>query len=809
MSLFQDLRFGLRMTRKNPGFTAVAVAALALGIGANNTVFTLVNTILFKSLPFKDGHEIVSLSSIRTDKGGERSGVSYPDFQDWRALATSFQGMAAFSLGTMNVSDQNGVPERFSGAWLTASAFTVIGQSPILGRDFLPEEDRPGAQTVVLLGYGMWQDRYGGRPEILGKTIRVNSVPATVIGIMPQGMKFPFDAELWMPLLRTKEREARNYRDLQVFGRLAKGVTTARASSELKEIAGRLAKEYPKTNAGTGACAMSFNERYNEGRMAMVLWIMMGAVGFVLLIACVNVANLLLARAAYRSREISVRSAVGASRGRILRQLLIESLVLSLLGGVFGLLISVEGVGWFKRALVMANIEGMPYWLDFSMDWKVFGYLSAACVATSVLFGLVPALRAAGMNIVEGLKESGEAAGHGSRPRRMASSLVVAQLTLTLILVAGATMMIRDFMLTLKTSVGIRPENVLTMRLGLPEPKYITAADRVAFHEELLEKLQALAGVESVALTSNLPVDGAWTGRLQLEGQTVEEMEKLPLVPAVSVTPGYFRTLGTMILGGRPFDVRDGTAGKEVAIVNERFAARYWPGQDPLGKRIRLLSGTESPWLQVVGVVPQINREIEKDADFEGIAYVPLRQTPVRFVSIAARTFVPPTSIVQDVRRVVQAVDPDIPLYRIRTMQEHLSRQLWPYRVFGSLFAAFAVISLLLSAIGIYGVIAYSVSERTHEIGLRMALGADAGSVLRLILRQGTKQLLAGLVLGVIGAVVVDRTLEKLLIHTSASDPAVNMAGSLLLCVTALFACLIPAWRASRLDPLMALRFRK
>lgn len=809
MSLFQDLRFALRITRKNPGFTAVAVAALALGIGANNTVFTLVNTILFKSLPFKDGHEIVSLGCIRTDMGGSRSAVSYRDFEDWRAQTKSYQGMAAFSTGTMNVSDELGVPERYSGAWLTANAFTVIGQSPVMGRDFQPAEDQPGAQAVVLIGYGMWQDRYGGRPEILGKTIRVNAVPATVVGIMPQGMKFPFSAEIWMPLLRTKEREERNYRDLAVFGRLAKGIPPAWARNELKEIAGQLAKGYAQTNAAISADVMSFNERYNSGRMTMVLWIMMGAVGFVLLIACVNVANLLLARAAYRSREISIRSAVGASRGRILRQLLVESLVLSLLGGGFGLLLSVEGVGWFKRALVMANIEGMPYWLDFSMDWKVFGYLSAVCLVTSVLFGLVPALRAAGMNIVGSLKESSESAGHGPKSRRMTSSLVVAQLTLTLILVAGAGMMIRDFMLTQKTSVGISPENVLTMRLGPPEQKYKTPGNLAAFHDKLLQRLQALPGVESVALTSNLPVDGAWMGRLQLEGQTVDEKEKLPQLAGVAVTPGYFKTLGADILRGRPFNDWDGKAGMEVAIVNEHFASRYWPGQDPLGKRFRLLTGSEGPWLQVVGVVPQINRDLEKDSDFEGIAYVPLRQTSTRFVSIAARTLVSPASLVQAVRHEVQELDPDIPLYRVRTMQEHLSQMLWPYRVFGPLFTAFAVISLQLSAVGIYGVIAYSVSERTHEIGLRMALGADAGSVLRLILRQGIKQLAAGLGLGVLGAVAVDRTLEKLLIHTSAADPAVNMGGSFLLCAVAFSACMIPAWRASRLDPLSALRFRK
>jgi putative ABC transport system permease protein len=808
MTLLQDVRFALRLMRKNPGFTAVAVIALALGIGANNTVFTLVNTILLKSLPFRDGHEIVSLGCNDFAKGTENMAVSYLDFKDWSARSRSFQGVAAFSIGTMNLSNEGAVPERLSGAWLSADAFKVIGLSPVLGRDFLPAEDRPGASSVVLLGYGVWQNRFGGEPGILGKTIRVNSIPATVIGIMPRGMKFPFDAELWMPLLQTKDRESRNFRDLQVFARLGNGVSIAQAGSELNGIARQLAQGYPKTNAGIGAQVMSFNERYNGGRMKMVLWIMLGAVGFVLLIACVNVANLLLSRAAHRSREISIRSALGAGRLRIIRQLLIESVLLSLLGAAGGLLISIAGVRWFRMSLSLANVEGMPYWLDFSMDWRVFGYLLAVCIATSVIFGLVPALKAARVNLVEALKEGGQSGGESSKPRRLASSLVVAQLTLTLVLLSGAGMMIQDFLGSQRIHVGLNPQNLLTMRLGLPEQKYPTPESRVAFHEGLAQRLRAIPGIQSIAITSNLPIDGSLTGMLQFEGQAVDDREKLPRIPLIPVSPAYFETLGAPLSRGRAFHAHDGMPGAEVVIVNERFVAQYWPGEDPLGKRIHISSEPNAPWVTVIGVIPQINREIESQANTESIVYVPYRQLPVRFVSLVARTLVPPSSLAQVLRREVQALDPDLPVYRVRTMEEHLSQQLWPYRVFGALFGAFAAISLLLSATGIYGVTAYAVSRRTQEIGLRMALGADGRNVLWLVLKRGLQQLAIGVVLGLLGAWTVGRVLEKLLVETSAADPAVNGTASFVLCGIALAACVIPAWKAARLDPLSALRIR-
>jgi putative ABC transport system permease protein len=637
MSYFQDLRYALRIMRKNPGFASVAVMALALGIGANTTVFTITNAILWKNLPFKDPHQIVYLGCRNLARGLEDLPVSYPDFEDWRAGARSFQGLEAFSTGTMNVSDESGVPERMNGNWVTGGAFRLIGQSALLGRDFLPGEDRRGAQPVAILGYGMWQTRYGGDRGVLGKTIRVNAVPATVVGIMPQGMQFPYNAELWMPLIPSAEQESREVRGFNVFGRLLPGVSMAQARTEMNGIGRRLEQAYPKTNEGVGTEVMSFNERYNgHWRMRLVLLILMAAVGFVLLIACVNVANLLLSRSACRAREISIRTAVGAGRRRIVRQLLIESILLCCAGGGIGLLLSVVGVRFFEMSL--ANVEGVPYWIDFSIDVKVVWYLGAICFATAILFGLAPALRASRVNLVDTLKDGGYATSGGPRSRRLTSSLVVTQLALTVVLLFGAGLMMRDFLKVQQMGVGINPGNMLTMRLGLPEDKYKSPDDRIAFHDRLAQRLRTVAGIQSTAITSHLPINYALRSRLEIEGQAVADKEKLPMVSYLVVSPGYFETMGVSLLRGRDFGANDGAAGAEAAIVNDLFAARFLRGEDPVGKRIRLGSKPDMPWLTVVGVSPHIWQSYDNRAETDSVVYVPYRQEAVWIASIVTRS---------------------------------------------------------------------------------------------------------------------------------------------------------------------------
>lgn len=805
MSYFQDVRYALRIMGKNPGFASAAVVALALGIGANTTVFTITNAILWKNLPFKDPQQIAYLGCSNPAKGLERLSVSYPDFEDWRREAKSFQGLEAFSTGTMNVSDGSGVPERMNGNWVTAGAFRLIGQSTLLGRDFLAGEDRRGAQPVVILGYGIWQTRYGGDRGILGRTIRVNTVPATVVGVMPQGMRFPYNAALWMPLIPSAEQESREVRGITVFGRLLPGLSMAQARTEMDGIGRRLEQAYPKTNEGIAVEVMSFNERYNgHWRMRLVLLILMAAVGFVLLIACVNVANLLLSRAACRAKEISIRTAIGAGRGRIVRQLLIESTLLCLAGGGVSLLLAVAGVRSFEMSL--AGVEGMPYWIDFSLDLRVLAYVGTVCVLTTVLFGLAPALKALQVNLVDTLKDGGYGTTGGPHSRRLTSSLVVTQLALTAVLLFGAGLMMRDFLRVQQMGVGIRPASMLTMRLGLPEEKYDSPADRIAFHDRLAQRFRAVAGIQSTAITSHLPWNGSVRGRLEIEGQAVADPEKLPMVSYLVVSPGYFETMGVSLVRGRDFGSNDGAAGAEAVIVNERFAARHLPGGDPVGRRIRLGSKPEMPWLTVVGVSPHIWQSPDDKAETESVIYVPYRQEAVRFASIVARSLLPPSALAQTLRSEVQTLDPDLPLYFVKTMEDHLSQNLWPYRVFGGLFMVFGGIALILSAVGIYAVTAYSVARRTHEIGIRVSIGAGPRDVLWLVLRQGLRQLLLGLVLGLLGAMAVGRAVAALLLETTGTDPLTMMSISLLLIVIALLACVIPARRANRLDPLAALR---
>lgn len=805
MGYLQDLRYALRITGKNPGFASAAVVALALGIGANTTVFTITNAILWKSLPFENPRQIVYLGCSNPAKGLENLSVSYPDFHDWRQEAHSFQGLEGFSTGTMNVSDGSGVPERMNGNWVTAGAFRLIGQSPLLGRDFLKEEDRRGAQPVAILGYGMWQTRYGGDRGILGRTIRVNSIPATVVGIMPQGMQFPYNAQLWMPLIPSAEQESREVRSISAFGRLLPGVSIAQARTEMNGIGRRLEQAYPKTNEGIAVEVMSFNERYNgHWRMKLVLLVLMGAVGFVLLIACVNVANLLLSRTACRAREISIRTAMGAGRGRIVRQLLIESVLLCLAGGGIGFLLSVAGVRLFEMSL--STVEGVPYWIDFSLDLKVLGYLGAVCVATTVIFGLAPALKASRVNLVDTLKEGAYGTTGGPHSRRLTSSLVVAQLALTAVLLFGAGLMMRDFLRVQQMGVGIKPANILTMRLGLPEEKYDSPADRIAFHDRLTQRLRAVADIQSTAITSHLPWTGSMRSRLEIEGQAVADPEKLPRVSYLVVSPGYFETMGVSLVRGRDFGANDGAAGAEAVIVNEHFAARYLPGRDPVARRIRLGSKPETPWVTVVGVSPHIWQSADDRAETESVVYVPYRQDAVRFATIVARSPIPPSALAQILRGEVQALDPDLPLYYVKTMGDHLSQNLWPYRVFGGLFLVFGGIALILSAVGIYAVTAYAVSRRTHEIGIRVSVGANPRDVLWLVLRQGLRQLLLGLALGLLGAMAVGRAVAALLLETTGTDLPTTISISLLLIVIAFLACLIPARRANRLDPLAALR---
>ena len=815
MTLWQDLRFAVRILLKDRWFTTVAAAALALGIGVNATVFTFVNAVLIRGLPFKDPDRILSFGG--TDARGRQLGVSRLDFADWHEGSRAFSGVTLFLPASINVSDEGRAPEQFQGSYGSANMFQLIGQRPVLGRDFRPEDDRPGAEPVVIIGNGIWKNRYGSDPTIITRSIKVNSLIAAVIGVMPPDMRFPLNNEIWVPAsqlppeLRDSKRGVRSF---QALGRLADGVTVAQARAELENSAARLAREFPDTNKDYKPNLMTFNDRITGPQIRLIFLSLMGAVAFVLLIACANVANLLLARASQRSREIAVRVALGASRWRIVRQLLVESVLLSIVSGVLGLGLAIVGIRMFD-AVVTTDI-GKPYWMKFTMDPIVFVFLAAVCLATGILFGLAPALHVSKTDLNDVMKEGGggRSGTGGPRARRWTAALIVVEVALTLVLLAGAGFMMRSFLTLYQMDLGIETSHLLTMRLTLPLTKYPKPEPRTALYQHLEERLRGVGAIQASALTSNPPMFGGFPRKLTVEGRPLAAGERPPEVTAVSVSAGYFDTLGMRLVRGRAFNETDGTPGHESAIVNQRFVAMHFPGEDPLGARIRLEDAlpprpdmTPPLTLTIVGVVPTVRQRNFQEPDPDPVAYVPYRSDPQRFAVLIVRAQGDPAGITPLVREEMRALEPDIPLFSILTMDQMLAQLRFSFRVFGTMFAIFAVIALVLSAVGLYAVTAYSVSQRTAEIGVRMALGAQPEQVLWLVLRRSLIQLAIGLPIGVAGALGVGRLMKSLLVQTSGQDPLTLGSIALVMTVVSLAACFWPARRATRLDPVSALRY--
>jgi putative ABC transport system permease protein len=806
MAFVYDLKFAVRLLWKDRWFTAAATAALALGIGMNTTVFTFVNAVLIRGLPVPEPDSLLYLDCQNLARENQSVGVSYLDLQDWRNGTKTFEGLGAFGYSSMNISEPGRLPERVAGAWISANGFRVLRMAPVLGRDFAPDDDRKGAEPVVLIGYSVWQDRYGNDPNILGRVIRVNELPATIIGVMPEGFHFPTEANIWMPLVPNASDEARDRRRHDVFGRLVPGVTREQAQAELAGITRTLATQYPDTNKDMTVVLRTFAERFNGGRIRLVFLTLMGAVAFVLLIACGNVANLLLSRSMQRAREIAVRVALGASRWRIIRQLLAESVLLSMLGGVLGLGLASIGVRLFDRAVTDV---GKPYWIIFTMDWKVFAFLAAVSVATGIIFGLAPAFQVSRTNVNDVLKEGGRGQAGGVRARRFTSVLVVFQIALTLVLLTGAGLMVRSFYKLYGLDLGIDGTRLLTMRVNLVERKYPTPEARRQFYDRLSTELSSIAGASSVTFATNPPAVGAWRRTLELDGRPAAKTDRPPQVSTVLVGDRYFATLGLALRRGREFGPRDGLPGVETAIVNEQFTSRFFGGEDPIGRRIRVRPNEREAgtWVTIVGVSPSIRqRELER-VEPDAVVYLPYRLEPVAFSTVIARAQGnSPSLLSSPLRRAVQAIDPDLAVFDVRTFDALLARERWPYAIFGTMFGLFAFIALVLSSVGIYAVMAYSVSQRRQEIGIRMALGANAGTVTLGVLRGGLIQLAIGLTLGLAGAFGVGRLIQTLLIQMSPSDPTTFAGTIVLLLIVTIAACLIPARRAARVDPLIALR---
>ncbi len=808
MNLWQDVRFAIRLLWKDRWFTLAAVLTLSLGMGANAAVFTFVNAVLIRSLPFEEPDRLVSIWT--EDERGRRNSVSPSTFADWREQSRTMSNLAAMLGSVINVADEGRPAEQFQGSYVSANLFRMIGARPAIGRGFLDDDDRIGAPPVVLLGHGIWQNRYGSDPDILGKTIRVNSKAATVVGVMAPDMMFPSNDALWIPAMQLPPDSLdprRDNRSFNVLGQLAPGATLAQAKSEFRVIGQALGERYPPDKEFRPVM-MLYRERMNANGPATMFKALMGAVAFVLLIACANVSNLLLARSGKRTREVAVRAALGAGRWRIVRQLLIESLLLAAMSGALGLVFALGGIRWFDAA---TQDVGKPYWMTFDLDPIVFAFIAAVCLLTTIVFGLAPALQVSRTDANEVLKEGGRGGTSGRRARRWTSVLVVTELVLTVVLLAGAGYMMKSFLTLYGTEVGVETSNLLTMQIYLPLTKYPQPAPRTVVYEQFEERLKGLNALEATALMSNYPAGGGYLRLLSVEGRAVPDDPQKPEVGLVTVGDSYFDALKLRLVRGRAFRSDDGLPGHEAAVINQRFAAMHFPNQDPIGQRIRLSIANQKnvpAWTTVVGIAPNVRqRRVQQEAQADPVVYLPYRADPQRTAFLLVRTRGDVASVTQAVRESMRAVEPDVPLYNIRTLDVLMARDRWPYVVFGSMFTLFAVIALVLSAVGLYSVTAYTVTQRTQEIGIRMALGALPDRVMWMVLRRGLLELLVGLPMGLAGAWGVGKVIEGLLVQTRPGDLTTLVAVVLLLAVVAMLACLKPARRAARLDPVNALRY--
>jgi putative ABC transport system permease protein len=790
--VLNDFRLATRLLGKDRGFTAAAIVVLGLGIAVTNTAFTLVNGVLLRDLPFADPDRVVDLGD-----------ASYLEVQDWRAAARTFEDIAGAREQAMNVSDAEIPAERIRGAYVSAHAFALLGRGPAVGRAFRPQDDRVGAPSVVILGHVVWRTRYRSDPGIIGRTIRVNGAPSTVIGVMPDGFEFPMNARLWQPLaaLPSGMRDDRSARLLDGFGRLRADVSAERARAELQVIDAALAQAYPDNRRTTPPNVTA----YRSGIGAPIVAIMaalMGAVAFVLLIACANVANLLLARAAYRSREVAMRLSLGATRMRIVRQLLVESLVLACLGGVVALLLSAAGIRLFAYVVTQVD-EPPPFWLSFPIDRQVFAFLAAVCLGTAVLFGLAPALHTSRASIVAVLNDaSGRTAG-SRHTRRWAGALVVGQLALAMVLLAGAGLMMRNLVLQVTMDAGVQTGRLMRMSFDLPPETYGSIERRRQFYAQLDERLEATFA-DDAALSSDIPMDGAEVAPLLFDGRPAPPPDARPTASLVTIGPRYFDAIGAAIVRGRALNAGDGRSGPATAMINERFAALHFGDGDPIGQRIRF--DPEGAWLTVVGVASNVRQRRTESGAFDAVVYLPIASNPVSRINVLAVFRGDPAATTARVREQVRALDPDLPLYNARTVDEDLVRSRWPLRVFGGLFAIVAAVALILAAVGLYAVAAYWTAQRTQEIGVRMALGATATHVRWLVTRGATSQLLAGLLLGSAGTVAIARVLPAMLAGTGGADVVTMAVVTAILLAVGLGAVVIPARRATRLDPIAALR---
>ncbi|HET9226139.1 MAG TPA: ABC transporter permease [Thermoanaerobaculia bacterium] len=805
--LVRDLRYGIRMLAKNPGLSLAAVMAFALGIGLSTAMFSIVYGAILRGLPFEEPERLMHMENNNPSKEQPSLEVYLQDYFELRRSQKSFEDLAAFYEGTVNLSGDD-KPERYDGAFLTSNAFSLLRVKPLIGRGIQPGEDSPAAEPVVVLGWGVWQTRYNGDPKVLGRKIRINGEPGTIVGVMPQGFAFPIAQEVWVPVRLDPLKNPRGRGEtLEVFGRLRDGVSEDQARAELGGIAKALAKEYPETNEGRGIVIKPYTDEFMGDEPRALLYTMLGACLAVLLLACVNVASLIMARASKRTREIAIRSSLGADRRRLIGQLLSESVVLSLAGAFLGVLLAHVGVRLFNAAIADSQ---PPFWIKIAVDQVALLFALGATLLAGVIAGLVPAIQASRTDVNEVLKDEGR----GTSSLRMGlftRIVVVLEVGISCVLLIGAGLMVQN-VLRMDDRIDVRTANVFTARIALFESAYPDEAQRARFFESLLARLREDPAVAAAAASTYLPAAGSWAPRISLEGATYPKEEDHPRAHIAWVSSGFAQTFGAETLRGRDFDARDTPASLPVVLVNRSFAEKHWPGKDPIGRRIRFEDAEDlaaEPWRTVVGVVPDLGMSSIEDNEFgpEGF-YIPLSQDCPGFVSLVVRTRdANPLAVTERVRAHVTTLDKDLPIYFVRSMAEVVAQEGFFQNLFATLFSIFGLVALVLATVGIYGVIAFSVEQRTQEIGIRMALGARQGSVLGLILRQGMLQLLLGLVLGLALAWPAAKLLGNILVGVQPHDPPTFVGVCLVLAGVALLACWVPAQRASRTDPLVAIRY--
>lgn len=803
--LWQDMRYALRMLFKNPGFTTVAVIAVALGIGANSAIFSVVNTVLLRPLPYKDADRLMMVWEDASKHGYPQDTPAAANYIDWRDQNQVFEGMAAIADQSFNLTGA-GDPERLEGRRVSANLFALLGVWPQLGRAFAMEEDQPNANRVTIISQRLWQRRFAADPNIVGKALTLNGESFTVVGVMPSQFQFPTrDDELWVPIGFTQAEAASRQRHyLQVVARLKPGVTLGRAQSEMTTIAVRLQQQYPEANTDLGAVVVPLHEQV-VGDIKPALLVLLGAVGLVLLIACANVANLLLARAAVRQKEIALRVALGASRFRLIRQFLTESILLGVIGGVLGLLFAVVGLK-LLTAFIPPNI---PQIKAITIDARVLGFTLLMSLITGLVFGLVPAIQSSILNPIDTLKEGGRNSTMGSGGNRIRGLLIVAEVAVSLILLIGSGLLINSFLRLRNVDPGFRTEKLLTMKIVLPELKYRESAQRSAFYTDLTRRLESVPGVKSAAVTTNLPLykQGNSIG-ITIEGRPEPPPGQELIVVTRIISPKYFETMNIPLLRGRQLTDQDTATSPNAVVISDTMARRYWPDEDPIGKRIAA-GRPESPedWVSVVGVVQDV-RQFDLIAEPKPQMYFSHQQASFFAPrDLVVKTEVDPLGLAATVRKTVWEVDKDQPVSNITTMDDIVAESVARQRFSMLLLAIFAGLALLLAAVGIYGVMSYSVAQRRGEIGIRMALGAQKRDVFKLTVGRSLKLVLIGVVVGLVGAFALTRLMSSLLFGIRATDPATFAAISLLFIGVALLASYLPARRATRVDPLAALRY--